>query len=43
MKIHKEIIHDETRVILTSHRGVALVVFNKTDYVKKAKKLLEDG
>ena len=33
---------DETRVILTADKGVALVVMDKPEYTSKAQELLED-
>ena len=33
---------DQSRVILTVHKGVAIVIMNKEEYQEKAKALLED-
>ena len=33
---------DDTRVILTDNKGVALVLLDKTEHINKAKELLED-
>ena len=38
-----ELRKDQSRVILTADKGVALVVLDKTVYNNKAHKLLEDG
>ena len=36
----KELREDDTRIILTADNGVALVVMDKEDYIKKAEDLL---
>ena len=38
-----ELKNDQSRVILTADKGVALVVMNRTEYNSKAQELLEDG
>ena len=40
MKAMKELREDDTRMVLTADKGVALVVMNKEDYIKKAEDLL---
>ena len=40
MKAMKELREDDTRMILTADKGVALVAMDKEDYVKKAEDLL---
>ena len=37
----KEHRHDKSWVILTAEKGVAMVVFDKQDYINKVKNLLE--
>ena len=37
-----ELKKDQSRVILTADKGVAIVILDKEDYIKKAKTLLED-
>ena len=37
-----ELKKDQSRVILTVDKGVAIVIMDKEDYLKKAKALLED-
>ena len=39
----KELKLDTNRLILTADKGVALVVLDKEDYIKKAEDLLEDN
>ena len=43
LKAMKELKLDTNRLILTVDRGVALVVIDKEDYIKKAEDLLEDN
>ena len=38
-----ELKNDQSRVILTADKGVAMVVMNRTEYNSKAQELLEDG
>ena len=38
----RELKMDNTRLILTTDKGVALVVIDKTDYIKKAEELLKE-
>ena len=38
----KQLKADQDRMVLTADKGVALVVMDKKDYIKKAKELLED-
>ena len=38
-----ELRRDQSRVILTADKGVALVVMDRTEYTNKAQDLLEDG
>ena len=40
MKAMKELREDDTRMILNADKGVALVVMDKEDYIKKAEDLL---
>ena len=40
MKAMKELREDDTRMTLTADKGVALVVMDKEDYIKKAEDLL---
>ena len=40
MKAVKELKEDDTRMILTADKGVALVVMNKENYIRKAEDLL---
>ena len=37
-----ELKNDQSRVILTADKGIAIVIMDKEDYLKKAKALLED-
>ena len=39
-QVIKELKEDDNRMILTADKGVALVVLNKKDYIKKAEDLL---
>ena len=39
-KAIRELKEDDCRIILTADKGVALVVLNKEDYIRKAKHLL---
>ena len=41
-KARKELRSDRDHTILTADKGVALVVMDKSDYIKKMKELLED-
>ena len=43
LKAMKELKLDTNRLILTVDKGVALVVLDKEDYIKKAEELLEDN
>ena len=43
LKAMKELKLDTNRLILTADKGVALVVLDKEDYIKKAEDLLEDN
>ena len=38
----KQLKSDRNRMVLTTDKGVALMVMDRSDYIKKAKKLLED-
>ena len=38
----KHIKSDKSRMVLTADKGVALVVIDTVDYIKKAKEILED-
>ena len=40
LKAMKELRHDDTRMILNADKGVALVIINKEDYIRKAEDLL---
>ena len=42
-KALKELREDHNRVILTSDKGVCLVVMDKEEYIKKAEELLNQG
>ena len=37
-----ELKKDQSRVILTADKGVAIVILDKEDYIRKARSLLED-
>ena len=39
-KALKELKKDNNRIVLTADKGVALVVIDKADYIKKARELL---
>ena len=39
----KKLKADKERIILTADKGVALVVMDRSDYIKKAKELLQDS
>ena len=38
----KQLKADKSHMVLTANKGVALVIIDKTDYIKKAKELLQD-
>ena len=38
----KQLKSDNNRMVLTADKGVALVVIDTVDYIKKAKEILED-
>ena len=40
LKALQELKKDQDRIILTADKGVALVVMNRTDYIKKSEELL---
>ena len=42
MTVIKQLKADKDRIILTADKGVALVVMDQKDYIKKAKELLQD-
>ena len=39
----KQLKADKDRIILTTDKGIALVILEKKDYIEKAKQLLQDA